>query len=159
MASSTSAAADTPGEADLQAIRELVVAYESAWNVGDMDAMGRLYAPGVRWVNVKGMHWQGFEAVDRAHRVYMDLMFRGVRQDLQEIESVAQVAAGVTVVVARWQVGAYTSPGGHAIPPHRTRMTLVLGKAEGRWRILHGANIVIDEQAAAFDPIQARPPG
>ena len=67
---------------DETAIRAAIKDYEQLWNISDLDGMGRLYAPNVHWVNVKAMHWQGFEDVDRAHRVYFDLMFKGVQQKL-----------------------------------------------------------------------------
>ena len=77
----------TAALSDINAITAAVRAYEAHWNVGDLDAMAKLYAPDVHWVNVRGMHWRGFAEVDRAHRIYFDLMFKGVHNDLIEIES------------------------------------------------------------------------
>lgn len=139
---------------DTQAIRELVTAYETAWNTSDLDAMGALYADNVHWVNVKGMHWQGFGEVDKAHRIYFDIMFRGTRQDLEEIESITEIAPGVVVAVVRWLHGAFKTPSGDQVPPQDTRMTLVLKQGADGWKIAHGANIEVDPQAAQFDPIR-----
>jgi uncharacterized protein (TIGR02246 family) len=148
-----SASAHTIDGDDTQAIRDLVTAYETAWNTSDLDALGALYTDDIHWVNVKGMHWQGFGAVDKAHRVYFDIMFRGTRQDLEEIESVMPVAPGVVIAVVRWLHGPFSAPSGDKVPAMNTRMTLVLTKASGAWKIAHGANIEVDAGAARFDPV------
>jgi uncharacterized protein (TIGR02246 family) len=139
---------------DRAALSALVQAYQDSWNASDLTAMGRLYRDDVHWVNVRGMHWRGFEEVDRAHRVFFKIMFTGVRNDLDEIESVTPIAPGVAVMVVRWRFGAFVTPDGVHLPPHRSRMTLVVAKGADGWRIVHGHNIEIDENAARFDPIR-----
>lgn len=146
--------------ADVVAIKGVIDAYQASWNASDLDAMGALYRPDIHWVNVKGMHWRGFEEVDRAHRVYFDIMFRGVRQDLEGIESITSVAPGVAIAVMKWRHGAFRTPSGQQAPEMFTRMTLVMTKADNNWKIIQGCNIEIDEQAGQFDPIRgaAMPP-
>ena len=139
---------------DETAIRAAIKDYEHLWNINDLDAMGRLYAPNVHWVNVKAMHWQGFEEVDRAHRVYFDLMFKGVQQKLLAVESLTQIAPSVAVAVVHWHMDAFKTPSGEIAPPHESRMTLVYVKLAEGWKIAHGANIDVDAQAARFDPIR-----
>lgn len=139
---------------DETAIRAAIKDYEHLWNISDLDAMGRLYAPNVHWVNVKAMHWQGFEEVDRAHRVYFDLMFKGVQQKLLAVESLTQIAPSVVVAVVHWHMDAFKTPSGEIAPPHESRMTLVYVKLAEGWKIAHGANIDVDAQAARFDPIR-----
>lgn len=153
------AQAEALPEADLKAIRDLIRTYETTWNASDLDGMARLYAEDIHWVNVKGMHWRGVEEVDRAHRAFFDIMFRGTRQDLEEIESISLTAPGVAIAVIRWLHGAYTTPAGNQVPPQNTRMTLVLAKRQGGWKIIQGCNIEVDAQAARFDPIRGQPPG
>jgi uncharacterized protein (TIGR02246 family) len=79
-------------------VRRLAELYAAAWNESDMDAMSKLYASDVHWVNIVGMHWQGKAQVDHAHRVYFDLMFKGVPLGLEAIESV--VPKGDELVIA-----------------------------------------------------------
>lgn len=159
MATTSTAQAETIAAPDAAAIRDLIKTYETTWNASDLDGMGKLYRHDIHWVNVKGMHWHGFEEVDRAHRVFFDIMFRGTRQDLEEIESITLTAPGVAIAVVRWLHGAYTTPSGHQVPPQNTRMTLVLAKGEGEWKIVQGCNIEVDAQAARFDPIRGQKPG
>ena len=144
----------TAALSDINAITAAVRAYEAHWNVGDLDAMAKLYAPDVHWVNVRGMHWRGFAEVDRAHRIYFDLMFKGVHNDLIEIESITPVTPDVIIAVVQWRFGAFTTPDGQALPPHRTRMTMVYKRIGADWKIAHGHNEEIDEHAQQFDPIR-----
>lgn len=139
---------------DETAIRAAIADYEHLWNVSDLDAMARLYAPNVHWVNVKAMHWRGFEEVDRAHRVYFDLMFTGVQQKLLAVESLTPIAPTVVVAVVHWHMDAFKTPSGEIAPPHESRMTLVYVKLAEGWKIAHGANIDVDAGAARFDPIR-----
>lgn len=137
-------------------VRRLADRYAAAWNASDMDAMASLYAPDVHWVNIVGMHWQGKADVDHAHRVFFDIMFRGVPMTLEAIESVAPIPGGAVVAVIRWSVGAFRTPTGAQVPPSRDRMSLVLVPHGGELLIAHGANIQIDEMAQHSDPARKR---
>jgi uncharacterized protein (TIGR02246 family) len=143
--------------ADIEAIRALISTYEHVWNASDLDAMGRLYAPNVHWVNVKGMHWRGFDEVDRAHRIYFDIMFRGVQQKVLEIESITSITPTVAVTVVHLHMDEFRTPSGEIAPPHESRMSLVLAKLASEWKIAHGANIDVDSHAAQHDPIRGNP--
>lgn len=135
-------------------VRRLADAYAAAWNAADMDAMAMLYAKDVHWVNIVGMHWQGKDQVDRAHRTFFDIMFRGVPLALEEVESVVPLPGNGAVAVLRWSVGAFKTPAGTTVPPSRDRMTLVLIPDGETLLIAHGANIQIDEMAQRNNPIQ-----
>lgn len=113
--------------------------------------------PNVHWVNVMGMHWCGFEDVDFAHRALFERTFNGVRQTLEEIESIEPLPCGGAVVVVRWAVDAYTSPSGQAFAASRTRMSLTLVPGGDRQLLVHGANIQIIEAAQRSDPVVRRP--
>jgi uncharacterized protein (TIGR02246 family) len=148
------AAAQSLAPSDEASIRAALSDYERLWNLSDLDGMAKLYAPNVHWVNVKAMHWQGFEEVDRAHRVYFDIMFNGVQQKLLAVESLTQIAPTVVVAVVHWHMDAFKTPSGEVAPPHESRMSLVYVKLAEGWKIAHGANIDVDQQAARFDPIR-----
>lgn len=136
---------------------DIVNAWRDAWNASDMDALMALFADDSHWVNVVGMHWQGKPAVEHAHRAYFDLMFRGVEQRLEAVESVVTLPGGVLVVVARWWMASFREPDGATKPEHRNRMTIVIAPvgAEARDLIVHGMNVTIDEYAQQFDPARA----
>ncbi len=137
-------------------VRRVVDLYAAAWNSNDMTAMAALYTPDVHWVNVVGMHWQGRDEVDYAHRALFDQMFRGVNSTLEEVESVAPLPGGGAVAVARWAVATYRTPSGQISPASRTRMSLTLVPHGDRLLIAHGANITIVEGAQRSDPVRQR---
>lgn len=139
---------------DVLAVTAAIHQYRDSWNASDLDAMGRLYTPDVHWVNVRGMHWRGFEEVDRAHRIYFDIMFKGVPQELLDIEAITPVTRDVMVAVVLWRMGAFTTPDGHKLPPHPTRMTMVYVRTGAGWKIAHGHNEEVAEDAQQFDPIR-----
>ena len=153
LAKAEAAASESAAKLEAQ-IRQLAESYSSAWNAADMDAMSALYTPDVHWVNIVGMHWQGWAAVDKAHRNFFDRMFKGVPMKLEDIESISALPGGGAVAVLRWSVGAFKTPAGALNPPSRDRMTLVLVPAGDRLKIMHGANIQIVEGAQRSNPIQ-----
>jgi len=138
-------------------VRRLTGRYAAAWNASDMDAMAKLYATDVHWVNIVGMHWQGKAQVDHAHRVYFDIMFKGVPLSLEAIESIVVLPGGAVVAVIRWAVGAFKTPFGQEVPPSRDRMSLVLIPKGDDLVIAHGSNVQIDEKAQRSDPTANRP--
>ncbi|KQX24262.1 hypothetical protein ASD39_24680 [Sphingomonas sp. Root50] len=100
------------------------------------------------------MHWQGRDDVDKAHRAYFELMFKGVAVKLEEIEAIVPLPGGGAVTVARFWIDAFRQPDGRLKPPSRDRMTLVLVPTDEGLRIIHGANVAIVEEAQRFNPVQ-----
>lgn len=137
-------------------VQRLAERYADAWNASDMDAMAKLYASDVHWVNIVGMHWQGKTQVDQAHRAYFDIMFKGVPLTLEAIESVVALPGGAFTAVLRWTVGAFKTPFGEQLPPSRDRMSLVLIRQGDENIIAHGSNVQINEQAQKSDPIRQK---
>ncbi|WP_093509227.1 SgcJ/EcaC family oxidoreductase [Sphingopyxis sp. YR583] len=134
-------------------VARLAVDYADAWNASDMGAMTALYTDDVHWVNIVGMHWRGKAEVDKAHRIFFDIMFKGVPLALEDVESIVELPGEAAVAVIRWSVGAFTNPAGESVPPSRDRMTLVLVREGGKLLIKHGANIQINELAQKSDPV------
>jgi uncharacterized protein (TIGR02246 family) len=140
----------------LSKVEEVVTAYIAAWNSDNLDAMFRLFAPDAHWVNVVGMHWRGREAVEHAHRVYFDLMFKGVDLRLEEIESVIASPGGVAVAVVRLHIESVRTPDGVVRPAGHDRLTLVLVPDGQSLLIAHGSNVGIVEEFQQFDPMLRR---
>ena len=67
------------------------------------------------------------------------------------------IAPDVAVAVVLLKVGPFTPPDGVRRPASRARLSLILAKREGRWRI-QGHNTVIDPAAQPFDPVKSRWP-
>lgn len=128
--------------------------WEAAWNASDMAAMWQLATDDIHWVNVVGMHWRGKAEVQKAHQIQFDRMFKDRSCKLDEIESIEPLPGGAFVAVVRWSMGGYRRMNGMMRSPCRDRMSLVLIPRGEGLAIAHGANVSIDEDAAAFDPIK-----
>jgi uncharacterized protein (TIGR02246 family) len=135
-------------------VKSVLSKWEAAWNAADMNAMWQLATDEVHWVNVVGQHWRGKHEVQRAHQANFDQLFKGRTCKLEEIESIEALPGGTLVAVVRWEMGGYRRPSGVMRPPGRDRMSLVLVRRGNDLAIAHGANVPIDEAAAAHDPIK-----
>jgi len=144
---------------DRAAVQACLNEYAAAWAAGDAERMYRTATDDVEWINIVGMHWRGKAAVVAAHEAYLTTIFRGVPLTLREIESLRSVGPDVVLAVVRWSVGQFTTPTGHIVPDSEDRMTLVFQRSPDGLRLSHGANIQIDQAAAASDPIQRQPSG
>lgn len=153
MATGKVEAADDPLR---QAVMAFLQAQEDAWNAADAKAMFDWATPDIHWVNVVGMHWRGREEVERAHRIYFDIMFRGVPKKLVEIERLTALTPEVAVCVACWRVGAYRTPGGQTRPEALDRTSFTLVGPPDRLRMAHVANIEVVAEAQIHDPIRGR---
>ena len=140
----------------VRGVQAFLQAHEDAWNAADAKAMFDWATPDVHWVNVVGMHWRGREEVETAHRVYFDIMFRGVPLKLVEIERLTPLAPEVVVCVACWRVGAYRTPGGQVRPEALNRMSFTLVGPPEALRMAHVANIEVVAEAQEHDPIRGR---
>ena len=137
---------------DDQAVRKVVAGFEEAWNAHDMKALAKLFREDAEWVNKVGMHWHGRDEIMVAHTAFHETIFKNhsCRTDAVETRS---VAPGVAVAVATETVDGFTTPDGKVRPQSRDRLSYVLVKGPEGWRIAHGHNVVIDEDAAKHDPV------
>lgn len=134
-------------------VDKTLIGWVDAWNREDLDAMFALFTPEAHWVNIVGMHWQGRDAVEKAHRAYFEIMFRGVKQRLLATESLTPLPGGGAVVVARLAVDAFQQPNGVVKPPSEDRLTLVMVPRGEDMAIVHGANVAIVAEAQQHDPM------
>lgn len=142
--------ADSSGE---ESVRAVVIDYCAAWNQHDMKALAELFTDTAQWVNIVGMHWSGRTAVAAAHDAYHRTFFKATDIEAAEIE-VREIAPGVALAVVLLKVGPFTPPDGIPRPNSDDRLSLVLTRRAGRWRIAHGHNTVIDPGAQRFDPVR-----
>jgi uncharacterized protein (TIGR02246 family) len=135
-------------------IKAVLTEWEACWNAADMTSMWQLATDDIHWVNVVGMHWRGKAEVQKAHQVFFDLLFKNRSCKLDEIESIEPLPGGAFVAVVRWSMGGYRRPNGVMRQPGRDRMSLVLVPRGEGLAIAHGANVPIDDEAEANNPIK-----
>ena len=136
---------------DEQAIKDVLHGYGDAWNRHDMKALAELFTDDANWVNIVGMHWSGKAAVVRGHEAYHRTFFQTTDIELAETQ-IRALAPGVAAAVVLLKVGPFTPPDGIPRPKADNRLSLVLTKHGGQWRIAQGHNTVIDPGAQRFDP-------
>jgi uncharacterized protein (TIGR02246 family) len=139
---------------DEQAIRAVVEGYQASWNRHDMAALAELFTDDAHWINIVGMHWPGKSAVATSHETYHRTFFQNTDIKIADVEF-RTIAPDVAVAVVLLEVGPFTPPDGVPRPESEDRLSLVLTKRNGRWRIAHGHNTVINPAAQPFDPVKS----
>jgi uncharacterized protein (TIGR02246 family) len=154
-----SVALNTPvTAANAHVIRDIVKAYEAGWNAHDMDALAALFADDVEWINIVGMWWRGRGDVRDAHIGIHATVFKDVGMRVEDCV-VRFVGNDLAISVVTLTMGGFTPPDGKYRPPGQDRLTLMMHRREGSWRIVHGHNTPIDVAAQRFDPLHLDPGG
>jgi uncharacterized protein (TIGR02246 family) len=149
----TSANAVSPRPSADDAIMTALRGYCDAWNRHDMKAMADLFDDDAQWVNIVGMYWPGRAAVVAGHEAFHRTFFQTTEIEMTDAE-IKELAPSVATAVILLKVGAFTPPDGIPRPKSDNRLSLVLTRRSGRWRIAHGHNTVIDPAAQPFDPVE-----
>jgi uncharacterized protein (TIGR02246 family) len=150
----TGARASSMSPSDERAVRAILMGYSDAWNRHDMKAMGELFTDDAHWVNIVGMHWQSKAAIVKAHDVFHRTIFQKTELTYSEI-GIRPMTADVVAAVVTAKVGNFTTPDGAVRPSAQDRLSFILTKRDGGWRIAHGHNTVIDPTAHPFDPVSS----
>jgi uncharacterized protein (TIGR02246 family) len=138
---------------DDQAVRKVVAGFEEAWNAHDMTAFSKLFREDAEWVNNVGMHWHGRDEITAAHTAFHATTFKNHRLHMDAVET-RSLGSGVAIAVATLTGDAFTQPDGKVRPKSRYRLSYVLVKGLDGWKIAHGENVVLDEEAAKHDPVK-----
>ena len=137
-----------------KSIRAVLQGYRDAWNRHDMRAMAELFDDDAQWVNIVGMYWPGRASVVAGHEAFHRTFFQTTEIDLADAE-IRELAPSVAIAVILLKVGAFTPTDGTPRPKSDNRLSLVLTRRSGRWRIAHGHNTVVDPAAQPFDPVNS----
>jgi uncharacterized protein (TIGR02246 family) len=144
--------AQTLSVADEAAIRTTVKAVPEALNHKDMKAYADLFDDDADWINVVGMHWSGKANVVKAHQIYLKTLFSKGGMTTSEL-SVRAITPDVAIAIVTENDKGGVLPDGSQAPPGSGRLTYVLAKRGGKWKIVHGHNTGINIDAQRFDPI------
>ena len=141
---------------DEQKIRRIPMGFEEAWNTHDMKALAKLFREDAEFINVVGMHWHGRDAIVKAHAIFHEIMFQDCRLKTDSIE-IRPLGSDYAIAVWTSTQDSYTTPSGQVIPKGQTKLSLILAKGPDGWKIVHGANVRIDAEAAKHDPVNSGP--
>ena len=150
--------AQSPSASDEAAIKSLILAVPEAMNHKDWKAYGDLFAEDADWINVVGMFWHGKENVVKAHAAYANTVFRngGFRYSDMSIREVAPSVA--VVVVTEHSVESVAPDGVTKLPAGEGRLSFVVVKRNGEWKITLGHNTGVLKEAEAEDPTKGWKP-
>lgn len=116
-------------------------AFQAAWNVHDMAALGALFHPDASFVNRFGTYVRGVEAIVDLHRgihetIYSDSTLQN------ELLAAEAVAPGVAVVHFWSRLS--TGPA-HPAGPHQvdTLLQAVMTETDGAWRVKAAENVTL----------------
>ena len=68
--------------------------------------------------------------------------------------AIRAATSDVAVAVVTLEMGEFTTPEGELKVETQDKLSLILVKRDGGWKITHGHNTVIDPNAQPFDPIK-----
>ena len=88
---------------------EVIARLETAWNAADGTAFGRAYAADASFVNIRGEHIVGSEAIGAGHDGIFHSIYAGSVNQM-EVVSAEELATGVVLVVSRNTLDCPTGP-------------------------------------------------
>ncbi len=147
-------AASTLTKEDEEGVRKTVMGFEKAWNTHDMKLLATLFREDAEFINVVGMHWRGRDAVVKAHAIFHEIMFKDCRLKTEAV-ALRPLGADCAIAVVTYTQDSFTTPGGQVMPKTQTKLSYVLAKTGGDWKIAHGQNVRIDAEAAQSDPVNS----
>ena len=125
------------------AIRAIVLAWQAAWNTGDMSAAGRLFCEDADFVNVRGSHWHTRAEIESEHARRHQLQLNGSIFTPLKINQ-QRLGDDIVLVHIRWNITGDRELDGTSRPSRDGVMSwLMLRDSDGQWRIrsAHNTNI------------------
>ena len=119
--------------------QDLVRLFAEAWNRGDADAIGALFAQDADFVNVVGLWWRRRRDIAKAHGYAFDRYFKKARMTLERIE-VRQIRHDVATVHGLWRMEGQVEPDGAPSPPRTGILLFVAKRTEDGWQVVAAQN-------------------
>ncbi|MGH9686129.1 MAG: SgcJ/EcaC family oxidoreductase [Candidatus Acidiferrales bacterium] len=139
---------------DKAGIEEVIQRFEDVWNSHRIAELGTLLTEDAEWINVVGMRWRGKADVVKAHEALHAGMFREVSTHSTSRE-IREIVPGVVIVTVTATMSDFETPDGRQMSGIVDRLTLVMVKNDGGWRITSGHNTTIDPQAKPHNPTKS----
>jgi uncharacterized protein (TIGR02246 family) len=130
---------------DERAIRDILQQIEAAWNAYDSVGIAALFAEDANFIHLYGGQLDGRTAIEAAHRVIFDTIYRGSRASLT-LRSIRFVRPDVAVVFVRMQLKFTENNEPRQI---ETRPTLLVVKEQDTLQIVTFQNTRVAEVPAA----------
>ena len=127
-------------------VTDLATAMEDAWNRADSEAYGELFATDADFIEIRGGHHVGRDAIAAGHQALWDTIYAGSTVTYR-VEAVRAIGEGVGVGVIG---GRMVAPTGPLAGTNHARITVVVTDEHGTWQIVSFHNtLVLPVPAAA----------
>lgn len=141
---------------DSKSIEQKIDELINSWNKHDYSDMTNYATDDCDWVNVKGMWWKGRKEVEYAHQEYHKTIF--ITTALKKnAATIRFLSSDVAIVHLSWHTGAFTTPGGTAVPEGDDLATLVYVKRKGVWLLTAAENVNVIEASQKHNPVLTMP--
>jgi len=131
--------------ADRAAVETIVTHLEAAWNAMDGDAFAAPFASDADFVNIRGEHFRGRDAIAAGHTAIFRSIYAG-SVNRYTLESARLVRPDVALAHVH---AVLDSPQGPLKGRHEARFSLVITRESGRWEIAAFHNTLQAPQSAA----------
>jgi uncharacterized protein (TIGR02246 family) len=121
--------------------RTVLAALEAAWNDGDGDAYGALYAPDASFVTVRGDHAVGSRAIGEGHaQIFATIYADSVNR--MELVQAQEIRPGMVLAVS---VNTLRCPSGPLAGEHKAMSTSLIAAADqdSSWRVVATHNTLM----------------
>jgi len=109
----------------------LIGRLERAWNAADGRAFGEPFAPDADFVDIRGEHHRGREAIAAGHQAIFDSIYEGSKVEY-ELTGAREISEGVILAHATGVLGV---PSGPLAGKHGAVQTLVLVRGDAGWEV------------------------
>jgi uncharacterized protein (TIGR02246 family) len=119
------------GDADRAALESIVSRLELAWNASDGSAFAADFADDADFVNIRGEHHRGRQAIAGGHTGIFKSIYAG-STNRYTVEAMRLLRPDVALVHVH---SSLDNPQGPLAGRHTARFSLVLTREQGRWQI------------------------
>jgi uncharacterized protein (TIGR02246 family) len=132
---------------DEQALRDIVIQLEAAWNKGDSAAWAGFFAEDVDFIHILGVHFTGRAAVEKGHRMIWDTIYKGSTVKYA-VEKIRPAGSDVAVVFVLGEMTFFDN----GVERHITaRPTMTVQRMDERWQIAVFQNTLVAEAMTSED--------
>jgi uncharacterized protein (TIGR02246 family) len=124
------------------AAAELIGRLERAWNEADGQAFGEPFAPDADFVDIRGEHHRGREAIAASHQAIFDSIYEGSSVEY-ELTGARELSNDVILAHA---TAALSAPSGPLAGEHSSVLSLVLVRGGDGWEIAGFHNTLVAPQ-------------
>jgi uncharacterized protein (TIGR02246 family) len=120
-------------DSEEMAVQAVATSWAEAWNAGDMDAIGALYAEASDYVNFFGETVTGRSAIQAAFAEINSTVYKGTKISI-EPAALTFIKPDVAVSDTTWEITGL--PAGAPKVPTAGQSTAVMVKQDGGWKIV-----------------------